>query len=66
MLEMLKLDTKFLERLTQANKYLAYQQKRLDRAISEKNEKLYWTIAKALMTRSVSMHVCFLNKAAKG
>lgn len=55
-----------MERVEKANKYLAYQVHRLDKAKDSGNADLYWRIADALCKRSRSLHVCFLNKAAKG
>lgn len=47
-----------------ANKYLAYQFKRLEKA--RNNPKLYFTILGALIKRSRSFHVSFINSSLRG
>lgn len=54
------------KRLTRANKYLTYQEVRLNKAIEKGDSKLYWAISNSLMKRSRSAYVYFLNKSAKG
>lgn len=46
------------------NKYLEYQFKRLEKSLN--NPKLYFTILGALIKRSRSFHVSFINSSLKG
>lgn len=49
-----------------ANKYLEYQERRLEKARSEGNDKLYFAIVRGLMKRSVSYRICFFHRTNKG
>lgn len=55
-----------VRKVKNANKYLAYQEKRLDKAIKENNPRLYWRISWNLIKNSESNLLYFLNKTYKG
>jgi len=49
-----------------ANKYLEYQEQRLEKAQKNGNERLYFAIVKGLMKRSTAYKMCFFHRTNKG
>lgn len=51
-----------VRKVHKANKYLAYQYSRMEKA-KNSNPQLYWRIAQALLKRSISLRVALLVRA---